>query len=99
MRPRRSRRRGRKSKAAGMTVRGAEGRRPRALADGENAGGNRRNIPVSRTYLDWLVELPWSKSSEDRIDVDRAQKILDDDHYGIEKTQGPDSGISGRKKA
>jgi ATP-dependent Lon protease len=40
---------------------------------------------VSRTYLDWLVELPWNKSSEDHIDVDTAQRILDEDHYGIEK--------------
>jgi ATP-dependent Lon protease len=40
---------------------------------------------VSRTYLDWLVELPWSKASEDNIDVDEAQRILDEDHFGIEK--------------
>ena len=40
---------------------------------------------VSRTYVDWLVELPWSKASEDHIDVDEAQRILDEDHFGIEK--------------
>lgn len=39
---------------------------------------------VSRTYLDWLVELPWSKSSEDRVDTLLAKKILDEDHYGLE---------------
>lgn len=38
-----------------------------------------------RTYLDWLVELPWSVATEDRIDIAEARKILDDDHYGLQK--------------
>ena len=42
---------------------------------------------VSRTYLDWLTELPWSKSSEDTIDVTDAKKTLDEDHYGLEKVK------------
>ncbi len=42
---------------------------------------------VSRTYLDWLTELPWSKESEDRLDVNEAAKILDEDHYGLEKVK------------
>ena len=42
---------------------------------------------VSRTYLDWLVELPWSKSTTDRLDIKRAQKILDEDHYGLAKVK------------
>jgi ATP-dependent Lon protease len=42
---------------------------------------------VSRTYLDWLVELPWSKSTRDRLDVKRAQRILDEDHYGLAKVK------------
>ena len=42
---------------------------------------------VSRTYLDWLVELPWSISTEDHLNVDEAQKILDEDHYGLEKVK------------
>lgn len=42
---------------------------------------------VSRTYLDWLVELPWSKSTADRLDIKRAQKILDEDHYGLAKVK------------
>jgi len=40
---------------------------------------------VVRTYLDWLLELPWSKKSNDRIDIDRARRILDADHKGLEK--------------
>jgi len=38
-----------------------------------------------RTYLDWLVELPWSLSSENNIDLKEAQKILDADHFGLKK--------------
>ncbi len=40
---------------------------------------------VLRTYLDWLVELPWSKASKDVFDIPGAQKILDQDHFGLEK--------------
>jgi len=39
---------------------------------------------VSRTYLDWLTGLPWSKYSEDRLDVAQARVVLDRDHYGLE---------------
>jgi ATP-dependent Lon protease len=42
---------------------------------------------VSRTYLDWLIELPWSKSTEDEIDLDKAKKILDEDHYDLDKVK------------
>ena len=38
-----------------------------------------------RTYLDTLIELPWAKSTEDRIDVAEAQRVLDEDHYNLEK--------------
>jgi len=38
---------------------------------------------VVRTYLDWLVELPWSKSTKDVINIKNAKKILDTDHYGL----------------
>ncbi|PIP64756.1 endopeptidase La, partial [Candidatus Roizmanbacteria bacterium CG22_combo_CG10-13_8_21_14_all_33_16] len=38
-----------------------------------------------RTYLDWLVELPWSISSENNIDLKEAQKVLDADHFGLKK--------------
>src|SRR6266511_3298034 len=40
-----------------------------------------------RTYLDWMVELPWSVSSEEQIDLPRARAILDTDHYGLEKVK------------
>jgi len=40
---------------------------------------------VSRTYLDWLVDLPWGIYTTDNVDIKSAQKILDEDHYGLEK--------------
>ena len=42
---------------------------------------------VSRTYLDWLTELPWSETSEDNINISDAKTILDDDHYGLDKVK------------
>src|SRR5437867_1221457 len=38
-----------------------------------------------RNYLDWMVSLPWSKSTKDNLDLKKAQKNLDEDHYGLEK--------------
>lgn len=40
-----------------------------------------------RTYLDWLCELPWSKQSDDRIQIKAARQILDEDHFGLEKVK------------
>lgn len=42
---------------------------------------------LARTYVDWILDLPWNKRTIDRIDLKLAQKILDDDHYGLEKTK------------
>jgi ATP-dependent Lon protease len=42
---------------------------------------------VTRTYLEWLVELPWSKRTTDRIDLPEARQILDADHYDLEKVK------------
>lgn len=42
---------------------------------------------VIRTYLDWLLALPWSKETTDRLDIGIAEKILDEDHYGLEKVK------------
>ena len=42
---------------------------------------------VIRTYLDWLISLPWQIRSEDMLDITRAEKILNEDHYGLEKVK------------
>ena len=40
-----------------------------------------------RNYIDWMVSLPWSKSTKDNLDLKKAQTILDQDHYGLEKVK------------
>jgi ATP-dependent Lon protease len=42
---------------------------------------------VVRTYLGWLLDLPWNKRTRDRIDLERAAAILDEDHYGLTKVK------------
>jgi ATP-dependent Lon protease len=67
---------------------------PEALAAAEKELDRLAKIPpasaeytVARTYLDWLVELPWSETTEDNLDIDNAQKTLDEDHYDLEKVK------------
>ncbi len=40
---------------------------------------------IVRTYLDWFLDLPWKKSSKDRLDLKEAARVLDEDHYGLDK--------------
>jgi ATP-dependent Lon protease len=42
---------------------------------------------IVRTYLDWMVDVPWSKTTKDKLDIKKAQKVLDDDHYDLEKVK------------
>ncbi len=42
---------------------------------------------VTRTYLEWLVSLPWQKETQDEIDLARARAVLDEDHWGLEKVK------------
>jgi len=42
---------------------------------------------VVRTYLDWLLAVPWTARTEDRLDITEARRILDEDHYGLEKAK------------
>jgi ATP-dependent Lon protease len=48
---------------------------------------NAAEYSVARTYLDWLVSLPWAKSSEDKLDVKRAARVLDEDHHDLAKVK------------
>ena len=40
---------------------------------------------VVRNYIDWILSLPWADMSQDKLDINEAEKILDEDHYGLEK--------------
>jgi ATP-dependent Lon protease len=40
---------------------------------------------VTRTYLNWMIQLPWNKATEDKVDIEAAKKLLEKDHYGLEK--------------
>jgi ATP-dependent Lon protease len=42
---------------------------------------------ILRTYIDWLIDLPWKKSSKDRLDIKEAARILHEDHYNLEKVK------------
>jgi ATP-dependent Lon protease len=42
---------------------------------------------VTRTYIDWLIDMPWDKSTQDRLDTNKAEQILNEDHYGLEKVK------------
>ncbi|HTT00934.1 MAG TPA: endopeptidase La [Steroidobacteraceae bacterium] len=48
------------------------------------AGGE---YSMLRTYLDWLVALPWTKLDPENLDIDRARRVLDEDHFGLEKVK------------
>ncbi|HEX8033894.1 MAG TPA: LON peptidase substrate-binding domain-containing protein, partial [Ktedonobacterales bacterium] len=44
-------------------------------------------LVVLRNYIDWILALPWQERTEDRLDMKYAQKVLDEDHYGLEKVK------------
>lgn len=53
----------------------------------ENMHPDSSEATVIRTYLDWLVELPWKKTSRDQLDIKKAEQILDEDHYDLQKVK------------
>ncbi|MCC7323608.1 MAG: endopeptidase La, partial [Gemmatimonadaceae bacterium] len=56
----------------------------RELGRLERSGRESMEAQVIRTYLEWIAELPWSKRSDDHLDLNRAIGILDEDHYGLQ---------------
>jgi ATP-dependent Lon protease len=67
---------------------------PEALKEAERELDRLAKMPpsapeytVARTYLDWLIELPWAVATEDNLDIQEAQKVLDEDHYDLEKVK------------
>ena len=49
----------------------------------KNSGSYSAEGGIIRTYLDWVIDLPWSKETKDNIDIIKARKILEEDHYGL----------------
>ena len=67
---------------------------PEALKQANREIGRLERLPtasaeygVIRTYLDWMVSLPWKNTTEDKLDVNNALMVLDNDHYGLEKVK------------
>ena len=62
-------------------------RRSRASSSGASRGMQQQSAEynVTRTYLEWLADLPWSKTTPDKLDVEETRRCLDEDHYGLEK--------------
>ncbi len=67
---------------------------PEALKEAERELDRLSKMPpqaaeysVAKTYLDWVTSLPWTKSTEESVDVKRAAEILDEDHYDLEKVK------------
>jgi ATP-dependent Lon protease len=65
----------------------AEEQALRELARLERMPDGAAEYSMTRTYLDWLVAMPWSKVDAEEIDIGRARAILDEDHYGLEKVK------------
>lgn len=53
----------------------------------EKMPGAAAEVSVIRTYLDWLIGLPWAKEDKEKLDLKEAAKILDEDHYGLKKVK------------
>ena len=73
---------------------GEAGLPPHALKEAERELTRLKRTPptspdhqVIRNYLEWMIELPWSKSTEDNLDLTQARQILDEDHYDLEKVK------------
>lgn len=53
----------------------------------ENISDSSPEYNIARTFLNWMTSLPWNKSSDDNIEIEKAKKVLDSDHYGLEKAK------------
>ena len=72
---------------AGQIAGRGEGKGRREIARLEKMAPMAAEAVVVRNYIDWMLSLPWSKTSKDRIDLDKAREILEADHYGLEKVK------------
>ncbi|MEX0639049.1 MAG: endopeptidase La, partial [Balneolaceae bacterium] len=53
----------------------------------EMTPGSSPNYGIIHSYIEWILDLPWGEYSEDKLDLKRARKILDEDHYGLQKVK------------
>ncbi|MDM5339285.1 endopeptidase La [Fictibacillus enclensis] len=53
----------------------------------EKMPGSSAESAVIRNYIDWLINLPWTKETKDQLEIKRTEKILNEDHYGLEKVK------------
>jgi ATP-dependent Lon protease len=72
--------------AAGMPAE-AEEQALRELARLERMSDGAAEYSMTRTYLDWLIAMPWAKSDPENLDIERARAILDEDHFGLDKVK------------
>jgi ATP-dependent Lon protease len=63
----------------------AESAAKRELRRMTNMNAASSEYQVARTYVEWLADLPWAKKTQDRLDVTQVRRVLDEDHYGLEK--------------
>jgi ATP-dependent Lon protease len=77
----------RRSLAGAALPEPAEKQAKRELSRLERIGSSSAEGGVIRTYLDWLIEMPWGKTVEDNLDLHNARMVLDADHYGLEKAK------------
>jgi ATP-dependent Lon protease len=73
-------------KEAGMPAEVAE-QAEREIKRLERMPDGAAEYSMTRTYLDWLVAMPWSKVDPETVDIEQARKVLDEDHYGLEKVK------------
>ena len=65
----------------------AEKEAQKQLARLEQMHADAAEASIIRTYLDWLVDIPWSRTTKDNLDISKAKKVLDEDHYNLEKVK------------
>ena len=53
----------------------------------KNMGPMSAEATVIRNYIDWITSIPWNKNTESKINLDKANKVLDEDHYGLDKVK------------
>ncbi|MFA6110433.1 MAG: endopeptidase La [Candidatus Latescibacterota bacterium] len=75
-----------KLKEAGLPAEAMEAAE-RELERLDRMGQGSPEYSVARTYLDWLIALPWAKATEDHVELPEASRVLDEDHYGLDKVK------------